>query len=566
MKENWDLKTFRESFRLIHNRISSKQNRLNELDAAIGDGDHGTTVCRGFREMAAAVKDEAFDDIGSLFYQGATAFIENTGGAIGPILGAFFAQGAQVFDGAIKAGPAKWATFLINGTEAVKAVGEANVGDKTLLDALLPAVAAFTAEAKKESDLRLCFEAAANAALNGAVFTEKMMARRGRARFLGARSLGHRDAGAETVYLIFETWHLYELEELRLPDKENNSGNILLPPQNQSGKFINCPGHIIADELKGFAAAYPRHIRVDHRGSITRAMPKEKGKTAICIGHGGGHTPSMGGFVGTGLLDAAIVGNLFTCAAGTRIATAIKQADRGGGVVLLISNHEGDVLNARLALGILENTEHNVVPILHYDDISTASPEERSKRRGLGGLLFAVAIGGAAAEAGLPIDDVVCLLEKTRDNTVTLSAAATPPNHPATGEPLFNLKPGEMEVGIGVHGEAGSYRGPLLPADETIGFMVSRLLSDLSFQPGDETLVFLNGTGGISLTELHILYGSLDKILRHKRIKVYDTVIGEYFTTFDMGGFSLSLCKIDTNLKNWWNRPSHGVYFRKKQF
>ncbi len=564
MINTWNTAQLQQSFQQLNLLILNNKEYLNALDGVVGDGDHGSTVSTGFNAIALALNGTTFKDLGNCFHTAATAFIESTGGAIGPILGAFFAEGADLWEGLEEASGPEWSDLLTRGTVAVQAVGEANPGDKTLLDALLPACTAFARALEKGKTLSSCFQAGYEAACEGAQSTEKMTAKRGRARFAGQRSLGSRDAGAETITLIFKTW--YELSEGMTPMSSPKSPGSQCPkprPCSKSTKFINSPEKMIEEELAGFALAYPRQIELEFPGIITRAISKEQGKVALCIGHGGGHTPSMGGFVGPGLLDAAVVGSLFTCAAGTRIATALHTIDRGSGVVLLISSHEGDQLNARLALHLTKNSSLRVSPVLHYDDISTAPPDMRSSRRGLGGLLFAVATGGAAAEAGLTLNEVVQIIEKTRDYTVTLSVAANPPTHPATGEPLFQLDPGAMEVGMGVHGELGGYRGRLLSADQTIELITSKLLEDLPFKVGDETLIFLNGSGGISLMELHILNRGLHHFLTEKGIKIHDTVIGEYFTTFEMGGFSLSLCKVDAELKHWWGQPSWGSYFKK---
>lgn len=557
---DWTVEEMQKSFVLLYNNLLQERSHLNYLDSEIGDGDHGDTMCAGFKAVVYSIKGNSYRSLGECINQAANAFIENTGGAIGPILGSFFAEGTIVWSDIQVAFADDWKSFLIRGLEGVEEIGGAEPGEKTLVDALTPAVQAFTSEADKGEDLASCFKAAADAAIKGARSTENMVAQKGRARFLHKRDLGSRDAGAETITIIFKSWYQQCASGYEETGAEES---ISVNRKGASAKFINLSEDMIREELEGFTLAFHGHVMMKYPGVVTRAHRKEKGKVALCIGHGGGHSPSMTGFVGAGLLDAAVVGNLFTCAAGTRIATGIEEVDGGAGVLLLISNHSGDLLNARLARRLAESKGIKVLPVLHYDDISTAPPDKRSQRRGLGGLLFAVAVGGAAAEDGLPIQEVAALTEKTRDRTATVAVATRAPLHPISGKPLFDLPPGMMEVGMGVHGEKGSYRGSYLSANETMDLIASSLLEDLNICAGEEILVLLNGSGGISFMELHILYRRLSQVLSEKEICVYDKVIGEYFTTFEMGGFSLSLCKVDQELKGWWDKPSSGVYFKK---
>jgi dihydroxyacetone kinase-like protein len=270
----------------------------------------------------------------------------------------------------------------------------------------------------------------------------------------------------------------------------------------------------------------------------------------------------MGGLVGPGLLDADVYGPVFTCASGLRIARAIEYAECGGGVVLLVSNHSGDVLNARLALRRARQMGIRVEPVWLGDDIATAPRQQLAERRGLGGLLFALKIGGAAAEAGEPLDKVVRVMQKTNERTATLSVAVRPPTHPASGKPLFEIPDGQMEIGTGVHGEVGVYRGPLLTADAIVDIMIAKLTDDLmSFQPSS-LLVFINGAGGTSRTELHIVFRRAWYVLARLGLTPHASVVESLFTTQEMGGFSLSLCAVDAELASYWDAPASAACFR----
>jgi dihydroxyacetone kinase-like protein len=203
-----------------------------------------------------------------------------------------------------------------------------------------------------------------------------------------------------------------------------------IPPP---GKVINSPNTMINEDNEGVSLAYPHLVSMTANGILVRSRPKATGKVGLAIGHGGGHTPSMAGFLGLGLLDADVYGPLFTCASGIRIAQAIKLADRGAGVVLLVSNHSGDVLNARLAVRRVQEQGINVQPVYLGDDISTAPRERFLDRRGLGGMLFSLKIGGAFAEAGKDLGKVVDVMKKTNERTATLSVAVRAATHPWTG-------------------------------------------------------------------------------------------------------------------------------------
>jgi dihydroxyacetone kinase-like protein len=271
----------------------------------------------------------------------------------------------------------------------------------------------------------------------------------------------------------------------------------------------------------------------------------------------------MAGFIGSGLLDADAYGPLFTCASGLRIAQAIEQADRGAGVILLVSNHAGDVLNARLAVQRAKCLHIPVHPLLLGDDVATAPRNQLTERRGLGGLLFALKIGGAAAEAGLALDQVASLMTLANERTATLAVALRAPTHPATGLPIFEIERGQVEIGTGVHGEAGVYRGPHLRADDIIDLLVDKLIADLEpMLKNNRVWVFINGAGSTSLMELSILFRHTAHRLAEKNFVVASSVVGSYFTTQDMGGFSLSLGALDEDLEYWWNQKADGALFR----
>jgi len=550
----FDLSQFRVWFGWMRQIFSEQSAHLNQLDAAIGDGDHGYTISRAFTSAELAVQP-AFLDLGQAFDAAAQALAETSGGAIGPILAAFFAEGGITMRGLMEANTRDVANFFDNGMNAVMQIGGTQPGDKTMLDALAPAVKMFSE--KIQLPLPQAVTAARLAALQGAESTREMLAAQGRARFLGERSRGHQDAGATSfVYMLESLERACNLEEPIIVDKTQAVSFTPAP-----GKFTNHPDKMIDQDNEGLALAFPRLVTFTADRILVRSEQKSAGKVGLAIGHGGGHTPSMGGFVGHGLLDTDVYGPVFTCASGVRIARAIELADQGEGVVLLVSNHSGDVLNARLAVRRAEQIGVNVRMVFSSDDIATAPRSDYLNRRGLGGLLFPLKIGGAAAEAGLGLDEIASLMEKANQRTATLAVAARSPTHPVTGELLFNLPHGEVEIGTGVHGEVGVYRGQHLPADAIITMVLERLLDDLSSLMNNRVAVFLNGSGGTSKMELHILYGGLCRALQAHGIHLHSGVVDSLFTTQEMAGFSLSVLALDDELTNWWSKPADGPYF-----
>ena len=554
----FSLDELRQWFNLMAAKFQQQRDYLNRLDQVIGDGDHGFTLVRAFTSANNEIKKSDPTDAGILLDVAASAVAENAGGAIGPLLAAFFAEGGILLRNRTSWAIIDLANFFENGANAISELGGAKAGQKTLLDALLPA-ARVLKESQFKEDADLILKKALDAALKGSEATRQMVATFGRAAFLGERSIGHPDPGAVSFVLIVQCL----LDALTGKQHEifvtdDTIGDDFIP----TGKFINSPDLMVVEDNQGLAMAYPGIVEYLEEGILVRRNPKAEGKVGLTIGHGGGHTPSMGGLVGVGLLDTDVYGPIFTCASGIKIARAIQLADRHAGVILLVSNHSGDILNARMALRRAAHWGIDVKPVYLGDDVATAPRSEIHKRRGLGGLLFALKIGGAAAEFGQPIQEVVRLMEKANLHTATLAVATRPPTHPASGKPLFELPEGQMEIGTGVHGEVGIYRGPVLLADQIVKLVVDRLLDDLAGLLQRKALVFLNGAGGTSRMELNILYRSVYLRLQEKGVQIVSEVVDSLFTTQEMGGFSLSLCAVDDELEYWWQKPALSANFR----
>jgi dihydroxyacetone kinase-like protein len=325
-------------------------------------------------------------------------------------------------------------------------------------------------------------------------------------------------------------------------------------------KLINQPGNILHEMLEGFVSAYPDIVRLTENGLIVRATPKAAGKVGLVIGNGSGHEPAMIGLVGEGLFDVNIPGDIFTAPGPQHMVEGIRAADRGAGVLVCVSHHAGDLLNATLALELCRAQGiENVDMVVLYDDISSAPKGQEPERRGTAGLFFVWKMLGAYAETGASLAQCKAMAEKIRDNTRSLALALTSCASPITGETMFEMPEDEMEIGMGVHGEIGAGRHKVLSADATIDLMLPPILDDLPFRAGDEVLVLLNNSGSMTLMELYILHRRVAQQLGKVGIGLYKSWIGPYATTQEMAGFALSLCRIDDELKRLWDAPANGA-------
>lgn len=327
-------------------------------------------------------------------------------------------------------------------------------------------------------------------------------------------------------------------------------------------KIINDRARIVDDMLDGYVAGHADRVaRAANARVVVRAQPKSTGKVGLVIGNGSGHEPIAMGWVGEGLLDANAVGDIFAAPPPGLILDGIKAADRGAGVILLISQHAGDVMNGEAAIELARDESIPAKALLMYDDISSAPKGEESERRGAPGTTFVYKIVGAAAEDRRGLESLMGLGAHVRDNTRTLAAAVAPGISPLTGEPMFELPPDEVYVGMGVHGEPGLSRRPIEPARDLVGAMMAAIIDDLPFQGGDEVIPLVNGSGGTTLMELLIIYREVAAVLSERRIKTFKPLIAELVTTQEAAGFSISLLRADDDMKRLWVAPCSAPYF-----
>ncbi len=329
-------------------------------------------------------------------------------------------------------------------------------------------------------------------------------------------------------------------------------------------KLINRPEDLVDEMLEGFCAAYSDIVRCGGDRLLLRARAKAPGKVGLVMGGGSGHEPAMLGWVGEGLLDVNVVGELFAAPGPEQMLAGIRAADNGGGVLICVSHHAGDRLNAELALDLCEAEGlDNVDMVLLYDDISSAPKGREPERRGTAGLFFVWKLLGAFCEGDAALASAKALAEKVRDNTRSLAVSLSSCASPISGEVMFEMADGEMEIGMGLHGEMGMGRRKALSADATVDLMLPPLLEDLTYQAGDEVLVLLNNSGSLTLMELFILYRRAAAKLAEAGISVYRSWIGPYATTQEMAGFALSLCRVDAQMKALWDAPANGAYMKQ---
>jgi dihydroxyacetone kinase-like protein len=326
-------------------------------------------------------------------------------------------------------------------------------------------------------------------------------------------------------------------------------------------KFINRPEEIVHELLQGYVAAYSHKVRLAGDYLVVRAVPKEAGKVGIVTLGGSGHEPGLSGFVGAGMLDVSVPGEIFAAPGAPRCLEALKLADRGAGVLFVVLNHAGDVLAANLTLHMARKQGLNIKEILTHEDISSGPREKPEERRGLVGFFPVYKIAGAAAEEGRSLVEVHALADRLERNMRTLAVAVKTATHPSTGQAIFTLGDDEMEIGMGQHGEAGTGRMKLKSADETADIMLSALLADLEVKQGEDLLVILNGAGATTLMELFIIFRRVSNLLEGRGIRLARSLVGEFITTQEQAGFQMFIARMDSELLRLWDAPCDTPYY-----
>jgi len=319
-------------------------------------------------------------------------------------------------------------------------------------------------------------------------------------------------------------------------------------------KLINDPANVVRDALEGIAAAHGDRVRVNFDPAyIVRADAPVQGKVGIVSGGGSGHEPMHGGFVGHGMLDAACPGEVFTSPTPDQMMEATQAVDGGAGVLHVVKNYTGDVMNFEMASDMAEGVE--VVSVVTNDDVAVQDSLYTAGRRGVGVTVLLEKIAGAAAEEGRSLQEVADIARRVNDQGRSMGMALTPCITPSSGEPSFELADDEMEIGIGIHGEPGRYREKLAPASEVVQRLASAVVEDLPYTDGDQVLAFVNGMGGTPLLELYVIYNELQKFLQERGITIARKLVGSYITSLEMAGCSITLLRLDEELTRLWDAP-----------
>jgi dihydroxyacetone kinase-like protein len=328
-------------------------------------------------------------------------------------------------------------------------------------------------------------------------------------------------------------------------------------------KLLNDPANLVRESLAGLAAAHGDILRVDADAQIVvRAGAPRSGKVALVSGGGSGHEPLHGGFVGLGMLDAACPGEVFTSPVPDQMLAATRAVDGGAGVVHLVKNYTGDVMNFKLAAEDAADEGIDVESVLIDDDVAVQDSLYTAGRRGVGATVLAEKLAGAAAERGDDLAAVAGVARRVNERSRSFGFALSSCTPPAAGKPIFDLPAGEMEVGIGIHGEPGRRREPLATAREIADEMVEACVSDLAPASGAAVLPFVNGMGGTPQIELYLLYAEVERALRERGLEPARRLVGSYITSLEMAGASLTLLELDDDLTALWDAPVHTAALR----
>lgn len=330
-------------------------------------------------------------------------------------------------------------------------------------------------------------------------------------------------------------------------------------------KIINAPEAFVDEFVEGILLAHPDLVKTpgDDLRVLVRADAPQQGKVGIVTGGGSGHLPLFKGYVGKGLCSGVAIGNVFSSPSSQQIFEATKAVDGGAGVLYLYGNYGGDVFNFDLSVDLAELDDIPTRTVLGRDDVASQPKERKQDRRGVAGIFFAYKAAGAAAERGDTLDEVAAVAEDVVEHTATMGIGLAPTILPTTGQPSFELPDGEMEIGIGIHGEPGIRRGPLETADEIAEHIVQALVDDLELTSGARVAVLVNGMGATPLEELYVLYRKTHQILTGLGIEIAKSYVGEYATSLEMAGASISLLELNDQRLELLNAPAKSPFFEE---
>jgi dihydroxyacetone kinase-like protein len=331
-------------------------------------------------------------------------------------------------------------------------------------------------------------------------------------------------------------------------------------------KFLNAPEDFVDEMLDGIYTAHPKQLAyvADDRRCMVAAQ-RVPGKVGLATGGGSGHLPLFLGYVGAGLLDGAAVGGVFQSPSGDQMFEVTKAINQGAGVLYIYGNYSGDILNFDMATEMAEIEDIKVLSVVGNDDVASSPIGQEHKRRGVAGIFFVFKAAGAAAAEGMSLDDVKRVADKAKANTRTMGVALTPCIVPEVGHATFSIGEREMEIGMGIHGEPGIRRGDLLPADAVVDEMMKPILAERALGAGDEVAVLINGLGATPKEELYVLFRRVAAILKERGVSIFHVYIGEFATSMEMAGASISILYLDDELKRLVAAPASSPFFEQAQ-
>ncbi|OYD07416.1 dihydroxyacetone kinase subunit DhaK [Paludifilum halophilum] len=332
-------------------------------------------------------------------------------------------------------------------------------------------------------------------------------------------------------------------------------------------KLINNPQHVVDEMIEGYVKAYPEYIkqRNENKRSLVTSRQTPDNKVGVLIGGGSGHEPAFMGYIGDGFADGVAVGNIFASPPPDPILETTKAIDKGTGVIYLYGNYAGDIMNFDMAAELADLEEDiRVETVLVTDDVASVAKGGEDQRRGIAGGFFVFKAAGAAAAKGLPLSEVVRIAKKANSHTRTMGVALSPCSLPQTGEPSFELGESEMEIGLGIHGEPGVERGKVQTANDVADRLLKDILHDMPLEQGERVAVLVNGLGSTSRMELYLMFRRIEQQLNQKQITIHRSYVGDYITSLEMGGCSLTLMKLDDELADIVDYPADCPMFVQK--
>ncbi|MDR1828200.1 MAG: dihydroxyacetone kinase subunit DhaK [Methylobacteriaceae bacterium] len=328
-------------------------------------------------------------------------------------------------------------------------------------------------------------------------------------------------------------------------------------------KFINDPRDLTTELLEGFVEANKDLVSLQNGRTVVNTRAQDADRVTIVIQGGSGHEPALSGFVGEGMIDASVVGDIFAAPGPQACVDAIKLVDRGRGVLYVVLNHAGDMMTGNLTMKAAAKEGLKVIKVVTQEDIANAPRKNAGNRRGLVGCIPCCKIAGAAAADGRTLEEVAAVAQRFADNMATLGVAVRGATHPATGNVIADIGEDEMEIGMGQHGEGGGGRQPMKPADETAAIMLNGLLKDLDIKSGEKIMLILNGTGATTLMELFIIYRKCVSFLKERNIDIVANYVGELLTVQEQAGFQMFMARMDDELLRYWNAPCRTPYLKR---